>query len=144
MLLAPRGSGPNRVTREVPSNFVPRALALLGQTLDDGRVWDIAATAHWLERPAGVRVIGRGQAGVLAAYAGLFEPSIGGVVVVEPPISHRRGPYLLNVLRTLDTPEALGLLAPTPLTLVRAQNAAFDRTAEIYRRAGAALKFQRQ
>lgn len=143
-LLAPRGSGPNRITRDSPPNFVPRALAILGQTLDDGRVWDIAATAHWLERPAGVRAVGRGQAGVLAAYAGLFEPSIGSFVVIEPPNSHRKGPYLMNVLRTLDAPDALGLLAPTPLTLVRAQGPAFERTGEIYRRAGASQQFKRQ
>ena len=143
VLLSPRGFGPNRLTRTSPPNFVPRALALLGRTLDDGRVWDIASTARWLERKAGVRVIGRGQAGVLAAYAALFEPAIGSVVVIDPPVSHRNGPHFLNVLRTLDIPDALGLLAPTPLTLVDAKGAAFDRTAEIYRLAGAAKNLHR-
>ena len=144
VLLAPRGSGPNRLTGKSPPNFVPRALALLGQTLDDGRVWDIASTARWLERKAEVRVVGRGQAGILAAYAGLFEPAIRHVVVIDPPLSHRNGPYFLNVLRTLDIPEALGLLAPTPLTLVQARDRAFDRTAEIYRLAGASKSLKRE
>jgi dienelactone hydrolase len=143
-LLSPRGSGPNRFTRQSPVNFVPRALALLGQTVDDGRVWDIAATARWLERKAGVRIIGRGQSGVLAAYAALFEPSICQVLLLDPPASHRSGPYFLNVLRTLDIPDALGLLAPTPLTLIDAKDKAFDRTAEIYRLAGAAKNLRRQ
>src|SRR5207342_2970385 len=91
-ILAPRGSGPNRFTRQTPINFVPRALALLGQTVDDGRVWDIAATARWLDRQGGVRVIGRGPTGVLAAYAAMFEPSIRGIVAIDPPASHKNGP----------------------------------------------------
>ena len=40
--------------------------------------------------------------------------------------------------------EALGMLAPTPLTLINAQDQAFDRTAEIYKLAGAADKLTRK
>jgi hypothetical protein len=87
-------------------------------------------------------VAGKGRAGVLAAYAGLFEPAVGGVIAVEPPASHRDGPIFLGVLRVLDVPEALGLLPPVPLTLVGAKGKAFGRTAEIYKRAGAAGKLQ--
>jgi hypothetical protein len=80
--------------------------------------------------------------GILAAYAALFEPSIKEVVIIDPPVSHKEGPYFLNVLRVLDIPEALGLLAPNvKLTLINARDPAFERTAEIYRRAGAAEKF---
>ena len=63
---------------------------------------------------------------------------------VDPPASHKSGPYLLNVLRTLDIPEALGLLAPTPLTLVDAKDGAFKCTAQIYRLAAAAKAFKRE
>ena len=59
-------------------------------------------------------------------------------------VSHRDGPIFLNVIRFLDIPEALGLLAPRPLTLINAKDKAFDRTAEIYKLAGAADKFQRK
>jgi hypothetical protein len=55
------------------------------------------------------------------------------------------GPYFLNVLRVLDIPEALGLLAPNvKLTIIGGKDAAFDRTAEIYRLAGAADKLIRK
>jgi len=57
-------------------------------------------------------VHGRGQAGILAAYAALFEPSIKEVVIIDPPASHNTGPHFLGVLRVCDIPEALGLLAP--------------------------------
>ena len=87
---------------------------------------------------------GSGQAGILAAYAALFDPSIKEVVVINPPRSHKEGPYFLNVLRVLDIPEALGLLAPTPLTIIGGDDAAFERTAEIYRLAGAGDKLKRK
>jgi hypothetical protein len=136
-------------TKKSPPNYVERSHALLGQTVDERRVWDVASTAHFLdggicEKKRTFRVIGRGQAGILAAYAALFEPSIQEVVIVDPPVSHRKGPIFLNVLRVLDIPDALGLLAPRPLTLVNAKDKAFDRTAEIYRLAGAAEKLQRK
>src|SRR5262249_16126326 len=139
VILPPRGTGKTEWTRKSPPNYVARAHTLLGGTVDEGRVRDIAATFRWCQADAGgnSKVIGRGQAGVLAAYAALFEPSIKEVIVVDPPISHRDGPIFLNVLRVLDIPDALGLLAPRRLTLVNAKDKTFDRTAEIYRLAGA-------
>src|SRR5262249_53248944 len=115
-------------------------------TPDEGRVWDIAATARFLHATDGRRwqVAGRGQAGVLAAYAALFEPAVAEVVVVAPPLSHRDGPLFLNVLRVLDVPDALGLVAPTPLTLIDAKDGGFDKTVRIYQRAGAEMKLQRK
>jgi hypothetical protein len=46
-----------------------------------------------------------------------------------------------NGVRAIDY---LGALAPRPLTLINAKDKAFDRTAEIYKRAGAADKLQRK
>src|SRR5262249_38210682 len=74
----------------------------------------------------------------------LLEPSIKEVVIIDPPKSHREGPTFLNVMRILDIPDALGLLAPRPLTLINAKDIAFDRTVEIYRLAGAADKLKRK
>jgi Zn-dependent protease len=64
------------------------------------------------------------------------------VVLVNPPTSHRDGPIFLNVLRVLDAPEALGLLAPRPLTMYTSQDAAFARTASICGVAGGTLRTQ--
>jgi hypothetical protein len=89
------------------------------------------------------RVIGEsGQPGILVAYAALVDPTIDEIVVINPPTSHRDGPHFLGVLRILDIPDALGLLAPRPLTIY-GDDPAFDRTAEIYRLAGAADKLKR-
>ena len=90
------------------------------------------------------KVSGKGQNGIIAAYAAFFEPSIKEVVVINPPKSHKDGPHFLGVLRVLDIPEALGLLAPTPLTIIGGNDPAFDRTAAIYKAAGAADKLKRK
>src|SRR5690606_10070114 len=104
-----------------PPNYVARAHALVGRTVDSGRIWDTQAVARMLHEAEGneltVAVAGRGPAGIIAAYAALGETSISEVFAVAPPTSHREGPHLLGVLRVLDIPEALGLLAPRHLTL---------------------------
>jgi dienelactone hydrolase len=148
-LLAPRGSAAYLPwTRKSPPNYLERSLPLLGRTEDEGKVWDVAATCRRLtEDDKGLRgwkVIGRGQAGVIAAYAALFEPSVREVIAVDPPASHRDAPIFLGVLRVLDTPDALGMLAPVPLTLVDAKDKAFDSTAQIYKIAGAGEQFHRK
>ena len=144
----PRGVAPSQAwTRKSPPNYVARSLALLGRTVDEGRVWDICATARYFKEQSDKRdivLVGRGQAGVLAAYAALFEPAIKEVVLIDPPASHHDGPIFLNVLRVLDVPVALGMLAPRKLTLINAGDKVFDRTVEIYKRAGAADKIERK
>jgi hypothetical protein len=145
-LLSPRGVGKNRWTRRSPPNYVERSHALLGRTVDQGRVHDAVVAVRWLQAARTRKswaVAGRGPAGVLAAYAALLEPSISEVVAVDPPASHRSGPYLLGVLRVLDVPEALGLLAPRPLTLIGAADKAFERTGRIYKAAGASGRLKR-
>jgi hypothetical protein len=145
-VMYPRGIDDSEWTRKSPPNYVERSHALLGRTVDQGRLWDVIATLRYLKKegkPA-VRVIGQGRAGVIAAYAALFEPSVEEVVLLDPPASHKDGPFFLGVLRVLDVPDALGLLAPRKLTLVNAKDKAFDRTAEIYKLAGVADKLQRK
>jgi dienelactone hydrolase len=152
LLLSARGIGPGAWTRDKFPNPIERAMALLGGTVDGGRVWDVVTVAG---RRAGAGVhwhaAGRGRSGILAAYAALYQPAIEAVIAVDPPASHRPrspgeeyGPALLNVLRVLDIPEALGCLAPRQLTLIGAQEASFNRTAEIYGLAGASDRFERR
>jgi hypothetical protein len=141
-LLAPRGVGATAWTPE-SANYVTRAHLCIGRTIDQGRVWDIAAIGRHLNGDGPIKVIGRGQAGILGVYAALFEPSIREVVVVSPPASHAQGPAFLNVLRILDIPEALGLLAPRRLTLVNAGDTTFHLTRAIYKAAEAENNLRR-
>ena len=144
LLVAPRGTGPTRWQDPAPFT-IQRSLALLGRTVDGGRVEDVlAVAAHVLRGKPSAKwtLAGRGQAGVIAAYAALFEPRVAEVVAVDPPASHREGPIFLNVLRVLDVPDALGMLAPRPLTIHTARDGAFARTASIYSVAGGILRIQ--
>ena len=144
LLVAPRGTGPTRWQDPAPFT-IQRSLALLGRTVDGGRVEDVlAVAAHVLRGKSSAKwtVTGRGQAGVIAAYAALFEPRLAEIVAVDPPASHRDGPIFLNVLRVLDVPDALGMLAPRPLTIHTVQERAFVRTASIYSVAGGILRIQ--
>ena len=144
LLVAPRGTGPTRWLDPAPF-AIQRSLALLGRTADGDRVHDVLeVAARVLPGRSGVRwtVTGRGPAGVIAAYAALFEPRLAEIVAVDPPASHRDGPIFLNVLRVFDVPDALGMLAPRPLTIHTAQNGAFLRTASLYRAAGGTLRIQ--
>jgi hypothetical protein len=146
LLVAPRNSGPMRWQDSAPF-YIQRSLPLLGRTVDSGRLADVLAVAAQLLRTntrgaPSTRIIGRGSAGVIAAYVALLEPRVSEVVVVDPPASHRTGPIFLNVLRVVDVPEALGLLAPRPLTVYTSQAGAFDPTASIYRVANAELRLR--
>jgi cyanophycinase len=137
-VLSPRGHK-GAWTRKNPPNTVERSYVLLGKTVDLGRLRDTIETARHIQASGIRRIAGKGQAGVLAAYAALLEPSINEVLVIDPPASHRDGPHFLGILRHLDIPETLGLLAPRKLT-IHTSDPAFQRTKEIYKLAGAADK----
>ena len=140
----PRGLGASQWTSKNPPNYVARSHYLLGRTVDSGRVWDIAATARCLRaihnEQVPVHLAGENAAAVLAVYAALLAPDIAGLILSETPASHKddTAPALLNVLRVCDVPEAVGLLAPRPVTLLGKQLDWTAKALAIYRAAGAA------
>jgi cephalosporin-C deacetylase-like acetyl esterase len=146
VLCEPRGVGATRWTRKDPPNYVERSHALLGRTVDTGRVWDVIAAAKTVAKGDGgeevpVSVAGRGAAGVIAAYAAVLdEQAVAGATLVKPPASHMAdgAPQFLNVLRVCDVPDALGLIAPRPLTIVGSGRDTFAKTVTAYAAADAA------
>jgi dienelactone hydrolase len=144
-VVEPRGIGGTQWTRKHPPNTVARSHYLLGRTVDSGRVWDIAATARYLKtRQSGqipVHLVGETDAAVLAIYAALLEPDVSGLIVRAPPATHMdaTAPTLLNVLRVCDIPDALGMVAPRPVTLLD-PNDGFQKATSIYRAANASEK----
>jgi hypothetical protein len=147
VLCEARGIGATRWTQKDPPNYVARSHALLGRTVDSGRVWDVIAAAKYLAATPGnggkreVRVAGQGAAGVIAAYAAALDDQIAAVTVVAPPKSHMddAAPQFLNVLRVGDVPVSIGLIAPRPLKLLDAPND-WKATQDVYAAAGAADK----
>ncbi len=144
----PRGLGETRWTKKNPPNYIERSHVLLGRTVDTGRVWDVIAAAKYLAPAASaqaanerrqIHVAGEGAAGVIGAYAALLHREIGSVTLVSPPLSHMNfeSPQFLNVLRVCDVPDALGTLAPRPLTVLGVEPSRFAQTAAAYSAAGA-------
>ena len=141
-----RGVGATRWTIKNPPNYVERSHALLGRTVDTGRVRDIIAVARWMheqfEGKVSIAVAGHGRTAVLAAYAALLEPEIAEVSVDRIPASHMDGdaPQFLNALRVCDIPDVLGMLAPRPLTIRRAPAAVTTKVKAVYSAAEAETK----
>jgi len=115
--LAPRGIGPTltdqRGRKPVQNR---RRYLIIGQTLDGMQVWDVRRAVqvmrtlpHLKEVPLWLQGH-RQQAGV-ALYASIFEPDVTRLDLWELPRSHREGPYLLNILKTFDMPQAVAMAA---------------------------------
>lgn len=133
VLIAPRGVG--RTTfdpAERKQVQIRRRFYLLGQTLEGMQIWDVrravAATRHidaLTDLP--LTLVGEQLGAALALYAALFEPAVHTLQLVDPPISHDQGPYLLNVSRVLDLPHTVALAAEqTQVVLQTRQPAAWD------------------
>ncbi len=109
--LPPRGIGPTAWTPdEKERTHIRRRFALLGQTLDSMRIWDIRRGVQALRtvEDAAKPKLWFQASGVMAGnalYASLFEPDIHRLDLHEPPASHMEGPELLNVLRFTDLPQ---------------------------------------
>ena len=144
----PRGVGGTRWTKKNPPNYVERSHALLGRTVDTGRVWDVIAAAKYIAADSSaqaanerrqIHVAGESAAGVIGAYAALLHREIGSVTLVSPPASHMdaHAPQFLNVLRVCDVPDALGMLAPRSLTVLGVERSRFAQAVAAYSADGA-------
>jgi hypothetical protein len=127
-LVAPRGVGPTRwadteiIDKQAVPKQVRRRFALVGQTLDGQRVWDVRRALAVLGgmpdvKGATLRLQGKGDMAGVALYAALFEPDVARLDLWNLPTSHRQGPTFLNVRRILDTPHAVALALPRVIHL---------------------------
>ena len=113
---APRLVEPSPWTSD-PKKFVQirRRFMLLGQTLDGMRVWDIRCAVQALHslqetKGASVYLLARGDMGVNAAYAALFEPRVAGLQLTQLPSSQAAGPDYLNALKFVELPQVITAL----------------------------------
>jgi hypothetical protein len=125
--IAPRGIGPTRWSTKGADgksfeHQVRRRFALLGQTLDGQRVWDVRRALACLRtvkdlKGAPLWLQGKGEMAGIVLYAALFEPDVARLDLWHPPGSHQQGPIFLNVRRILDMPQAVALAAPRQVRL---------------------------
>jgi dienelactone hydrolase len=113
---APRGIGPTRWSLDDRKLVqIRRRFYLLGETDDGMRVWDVRRAIRVVREQskssASVEIVAKGDAAVWALYASLFEDAPVKLTLTDLPISHMDGPQLLNVLKTLDIPQAVALAA---------------------------------
>jgi cephalosporin-C deacetylase-like acetyl esterase len=116
-VVAPRGLGRDAWNDDEKKQIqIRRRFMLLGQTADSMRVWDVRRAIQALrsidqfeEIPLNLHG-NRNMAGI-ALYAALFEPDIHTLTFWVPPNSHAEGPIFLNVLRYLDFPQAVAMVA---------------------------------
>ena len=111
ILISTRGSGPAVFTGDEKKYIqIRRRYYLLGQTLHGMQTWDILQAIrtlgdkNWLENAV---FEGRGNTGIMIAYAGLFAGNPLKIHLISPPTSHYEGPVYQNVLRFMDIPAAL-------------------------------------
>jgi dienelactone hydrolase len=109
-----------------------------GRTVGSQQVWDMLRAVEWLARDArlptdGLSLYGKGDMGILGLYAGLLDERLQHVILSDPPVSHRQGPALLNVLRVTDIPEAAAAFAPRLLTVLGRLPEAFAPSRNVYR-----------
>jgi cephalosporin-C deacetylase-like acetyl esterase len=126
--VAPRGVGPaawDQGKKKQTQNR--RRFYLLGQTLDGMRIWDIRRAVQAVRslpdmQDLPLRLRGQQTSAGLVLYASLFEPDIQRLDLYDLPTSHRNGPYLLNVRRYLDMPQAVAMAAERTQVVIHQQD----------------------
>ncbi|MDG3006742.1 alpha/beta hydrolase family protein [Paludisphaera mucosa] len=117
--VAPRGVGRTAWagSRDVS---IRRRFALLGQTLDGYRVFEVRGALRSLggENAPPVTIVGRGESAALALWAAYWEGGVSRAVLIQPPATVRDGPAFLNLERVLDMPQAVALLHPMEVRIV--------------------------
>lgn len=122
VVVSPRGWGSQAWETDAKTQtHLPRRFVLTGTTVDEGRIWDVRRTVQalgeLLSAEAPLILQGEGPAAGIALYAGVFEPSVTRLQLRRLPATHRQGPLLMGVLKTLDVPQTAALFLPRPLVL---------------------------
>jgi hypothetical protein len=118
-IIVPRGIGPTRWAQPngKEDTLVRRRFALIGQTIENQQVWDVRRACAVLcqvfdPKTTRFEMWGAREMASIALHATIFEPKIETLILTRLPESYREGPVLLNVLRSFDMPQTLGLAFP--------------------------------
>ena len=115
--VAPRGVGPGAWSGdEKKQTQLRRRFMLIGQTVETMQAWDVRRAAQALRtlpgaKHAPLRLQAHDEMAGVALYAALFEPAVTRLHLWNLPKSHMQGPHFLNVLRVLDVPQTLAMVA---------------------------------
>ncbi len=171
-LVEPRGMGetaPATATSRRPSPFGVETqeafLALhLGRPLLGQRVYDVLQALRALKQPAGFRLIGVGEGGLIALHTAVLDERVQAVEVEQSLVSwsaiargtlsrDQLASVVPGVLAAYDLPDLAAALAPRPLTIRRPVDPvgepvprkeleqSYDAAREAYRQAGTQENF---
>ena len=146
-IVYPRGIG-MAVWNGTETRRFERSAMLLGRTVDEMRLHDIlCAVDHVASQPwfggENLTITGKGEQGILGAYAALLDKRISRIILHSPTVTHHSAPTFLNVLRYTDIPEVLGMLAPRELVFLTWEIYQFRATRDLYSLYGAEDKVWR-
>ncbi|HVX61933.1 MAG TPA: CocE/NonD family hydrolase [Pirellulales bacterium] len=142
-LFLPRGLGAT-AWDESPRKQIQnrRRFMLLGQTLAGMQAWDVRRALEAMRlievaRGAPLQVSARGDLAAVTLYGALFGPSPEKLTLSELPVSHSSGPDLLNVMRFLDLPQVVAMVAERgPIELLTADREAWSYPAAVAQNLG--------
>lgn len=127
LYIAPRGHGPTRWSdNEKKRVQIRRRFMLLGQTWDGMQVWDIRqGVMAWRTLPdteaLPLSVSAEGSMAPLALYASLYLDGLSNLNLNfgDHDLTHRGGPYFLNVSRYLELTDAMVMAAERAPLVIR-------------------------
>jgi len=100
-----------------------RGMSLAGTTPVMMTIHDIGVALNALAnfedtKNSEIFLYGRGDSGVAALYRGLIDERVKGVILEDPPGSHRDSAPILGILQAFDIHQAIGLMAPRKVALI--------------------------
>ncbi len=153
----PRAAG-NNMPVDIPEAFPPgsriqssrklliRAMVLTGQTPALMTFQDLKLLVNYLtqlEEMKGREIYlhGRGDGATAVLYRGLVDDRITGVFLEDLPSSHLVGSPIPGVSRSFDIPQAVGLMAPRKVALIRPGHSFWSWPTRVYERLGCPENF---
>lgn len=138
--IEPRVAGVNAPSKELGTAMM-RAAMVAGVTtvsmmIEDLRLLLPRVRPVLKDDATPVILYGRGDAAAACLYHALTDPMVAGLVLEDLPASHRFGAPLIGVMRLLDLPHALGLMAPRPVALVNGGHSVESWATRVYNRLG--------
>ena len=126
--------------------FLRRAMLLTGTTPVMMTIHDLGVAVDYLLEQDEMKerelyLYGKGDSGVAALYRGLLDERIAGVILEDVISSHIDGSPILGILRSMDIPQAVGLMAPRKVALVNAGHINWTWAARAYERLGCIENF---
>ncbi len=105
---------------------IRRRFVLIGESLDGMRAWDVRKALHAVReipecKNRKIKLRARGVAAGITLFASLFETGVSELTLQDLSGSQATGAIFLNVLRVLDTPQAIAMAAQQcPVRLIEA------------------------